>query len=137
MEAEIAGAKSFLRTRSYRILEGGPKRDVPHVVVPYPDAARDSWTIFFAKDTLEPHSIERKGTEGKRYLIQLDPRSGLLINFSSATVSLGCDPPGILRGFAVPIRDKFEYTLIWSVGSHHLETEAVYDWAKRGKVITK
>jgi hypothetical protein len=135
-EAEIAKTKSFLLTRSYRILEGGPKRDVPHVVVPYPDATGDIWTIFFAKDTLEPYSIERKGSAGNRYRIQLDPRSGRLTNLSSTKFNVFCDPPGILRGLGVPIRDKLVYTIGWD-GKGHLDTEQVYDWAKRGKPIEK
>lgn len=77
VEGEVEKARSFLLTRSYRILEGGPKRVSPHVVVPYPGSASDTWTMFFAKDTLEPYSIERKGSTAKRYRIQLDPRSGI------------------------------------------------------------
>lgn len=133
-EEEIAKAKSFLLTGSYRILEGGTKRDAPHVDVPYPGAATDTWTIFFAKDTLAPYSIERKGDSGNRYLIQVDHRSGLLSSLSSAKFNAFCDPPGILRGVGVSLRDKLAYTLRWDAQGH-LDTETVYDWSKRGKPI--
>lgn len=136
VEAEIAKASSFLLKGSYRIIEGGPKRDVPHVVVPYPDAPSETWTIFFKKETLQPYSIERKGCASNRYLIQLDPHTDLLTNLTSANYTLCCDPPGSPRGFAVPIRDRLEYSLVWD-GKGHLSTEDVYDWSKRGKVIKR
>lgn len=135
-DGETAKAQAFLLTRSYHVIEGGLKGDAPHTVVPYPGSDSDTWTIFFSKDTLKPISIERKGTETDRYHIQLNPRSKLLTNLSSSQFNLFCNPAGVLRGFATPIRGKLKYTLGWDAEGH-LETEQVFDWSERGKVIKK
>ena len=85
---------------------------------------------------MKPYSIARKGKTGNNYLIQLDLRKRRITNLSSKNFNIFCDPPGVMRSFAQPVREKLSYTLAWD-DEGHLDTEAVYDWAKRGRPIAK
>ena len=138
VEQEIAKAETFLAAGQYSVIEGGMKHALPHVVVTYPDSSSDQWTIFFTKSDLKAYSIERRGkTDKSDYLIELDIRKRLLTNLrSKAFFSIFCDPPGVMRGFGQPITDKLSYTVGWN-DKGHLDTEAVYDWSKRGQPMGK
>jgi len=133
-EKETAKAELFLATGHYYVIQGGLKNDVPHVIVEYPGMPKYKWTIFFTLPDKKPYSIERRTETNVDYLIMLDPRSKLATTLHSKDFNLFCNPPGKISGFARPIRDKLSYTVGWD-DTGHITTEAVYDWALRGKPV--
>jgi len=134
IQDEAAKANDFLATGLYKRIQGGPKGESLHCVTPYPAEPQAKWIIFFDSASLNANQIIKRYPTNVAYRISIDPVTRHLVDAQPPNQVLACDTNGRPKAFGQQIKDRIWHEVRWD-GTNM--SENVWDWAKRGKPISK